>query len=319
MSRLSSRATVGIPLAAVLLLGASLLVATAASAAPHGASTRAAAGNTTTTTEPPSPWRGPGPPCKIRLPEPNGIVAYGTFYTCPPKRVLIIGDSVALTMGIEMVLDEENWGIVMDDQAILGCGFVTGMEIDYKGTGFGNMSSQCTNEYNTWKLAVESFKPQLVVVELGWWDSQEHLHDGQVVQLGNAWYDTALVGRMIALVKALAVAGSPPIDFLTVPWMDPPLWPGGVTNPAALPAAHDHINALLAEAVRATQPRTRLFDVSPYVTPAGHFELYVDNGQCRETDGVHMYVGVGLDFVLTPCGRALQKGLFTNIREQLQG
>jgi hypothetical protein len=229
---------------------------------------------------------------------------------------MIVGDSVSLTMGIEMALDEENWGIETDNVAILGCGYVVGMQVD-QNDKFVNQNDACSNEYGTWRSDAESFKPQVVIVEMGWWDSMLHKHDGEVVQLGQSWYDGVLLARMKTLLSALAVAGGPHVDFLTVPWMDPPKWPNGESNPGASPAAHDEINGLLADAVRSDPSRATLIDVSPYITPKGRYQEYFD-GRCRETDGVHMYVGEGLDFVLTHCGYELQKGVFSEVRQQLE-
>jgi hypothetical protein len=297
-----------------LLLALSLVVTSTAAGSDRRNQTDAASA-TTTTIEPVSVWRGPGPPCKVKLPEPPGVTAYGTFYTCPPKRVMIIGDSVSLSMGIEMELDEENWGIEADNVAILGCGFVIGMQVD-QNDKFVNQNDACSTEYSTWRSDAESFKPDLVIVEMGWWDSMLHKYNGQVVQLGQTWYEGVVLARMKTLLSELAVDGSPPVDFLTVPWMDPPKWPNGEHNPGASTAAHDEINALLADAVKSDPSRATLINVSPYVTPEGRFQEYVD-GRCRESDGVHMYVGVGLDFVLTHCGYELQKGVLTQVREQL--
>ena len=49
-----------------------------------------------------SQWKGKSSGCSVQLPSSNGPKSYLTFNTCPPKRGLLVGDSVALTMGIEM-------------------------------------------------------------------------------------------------------------------------------------------------------------------------------------------------------------------------
>src|SRR5271169_2940617 len=59
------------------------------------------------------PWKGHDPSCEVRLPIPL-FVRYARFTTCPPKRVLVLGDSVAITMGIQMNFDQENWGAIVD-------------------------------------------------------------------------------------------------------------------------------------------------------------------------------------------------------------
>ena len=45
------------------------------------------------------------------------------FTTCPPKRVLLIGDSIAFTLGMGFMEGEQNYGVELANAAILGCGF----------------------------------------------------------------------------------------------------------------------------------------------------------------------------------------------------
>lgn len=64
----------------------------------------------------------------------------------------------------------------------------------------------------------------------------------------------------------------------------------------------------------------RFFDLSPYVTPLGHFQADVGGSICRETDGVHFYVGPSLsDIVPTYCGERVQAALFTVLRRLVTG
>ena len=92
------------------------------------------------------PWKGTHSACEVQLPEPKGIVSYKQYNTCPPKRVLLVGDSVALTMGIQMTLDPQNWGTVIDNKAALGCGFVQGYERNFSGTKFAPPTDACNQD-----------------------------------------------------------------------------------------------------------------------------------------------------------------------------
>ena len=81
---------------------------------------------------------------------------------------------------------------------------------------------------------------------------------------------------------------------------------------------HDEINKLIWEATQTMAPRSRWLNTSPYITPNGYYQEYVDGGQCREPDGVHLYVQDSTgNFVSTPCGRALQEGVLGTIRKAL--
>ncbi len=280
-----------------------------------GPSNKGSGATTSSTTLPTTGWEGTSGPCKVQLPEPKDVASYGSFHTCPPKHILLIGDSVALTMGIEMVLDEERYGVLLDNRTTLGCGFVTGDEVNLTGS-FTPMSRQCTSEGATWSAAAKNFKPQAVVVEMGWRDSMEHKVNGATVDLSSTSYRNLVLSKMEALVTALRSVTSAPVYFLTVPWMQPPKWANGQANPAASTASHAEINSLLAEAV-AKSKDAHLINVSPYITPTGHFDLDVHGSPCRQATGVNMYTQRtgSAAYVSTACGLALQEGVLSTIRK----
>jgi hypothetical protein len=233
---------------------------------------------------------------------------------------MVVGDSVALTMGIEMNIDEENWGSVLETNATLGCAFLTGYDI-VENNKPEQLNRACSSIVDTWVKENTVFKAQAIVVEMGWWDSQIHVVNGQVVGLMIPSYQNLVRSRIISFVQAMQHGTTLPIYFLSVPWMSPPPWPGGGENPAAWPAYHYEMNSLLKQAVSATH-NTHFIDVSPAITPSGHYQEYADGGRCRETDGVHLYTGSSsatLTFVSTPCGRALQRDVLSTIRRALAG
>ena len=264
------------------------------------------------------PWKGSGASCQVRLPLPRGIVSYKVFTTCPPKRVLIIGDSVALSMGTEMAIHQQNWGTLIDDRALLGCGFVTGYDLNFTGKRFSPMNPTCSQEASQWIAAAQTFKPQAIVVELGWWDSQEHMINGNVAVLGQPAYDSLVEEGILNLIHQLRTVSVAPIYFLSVPWMDPPAFPNGQPNPAASAAFHAEINNLIATAMHSS-PTLHFIDVSPYLTPSGQYQQNVGGQICRNSDGVHLYYEPPgtFQYVYTQCGRALQNGVLSTIREAL--
>ncbi len=258
-----------------------------------------------------SQWKGKSPGCSVQLPSSSGLKSYATFNTCPPKRVLLVGDSVALTMGIEMAWHEQNWGALVDDAALNGCGFITGGRLDVTGS-FVAINSHCNTEGAQWVADVKSFKPQAIVIEMGWWDSQEHQVNGAVASLGQSGYDSELQQQMVGLVHLLQGATAAPIFLLSVPWMDPPAWPNGQTDPGASAADHTEINSLLATTAESA-PSVHFIDVSKYLTPSGQFEANVGGQPCRDSDGVH------LDYqVYTHCGAALAGGVLSTVRQALK-
>jgi hypothetical protein len=271
----------------------------------------------TAAAHPTFPWKGQDPPCRVLLPD-TRIAKYGEFTTCPPKRVLLIGDSVALTMGIEMTINQEDWGTVFDDGALIGCGFVTGYRVDYLGA-YVPMDAHCDDEVATWTADALSFKPQAVVVEMGWWDSLQHLINGNVESLSEPQYDSMVEQQIVDVIHGIRSTSTAPIYFLSVPWMDPPRLPNGQQEPGASAASHDKINGLIKTATQSSNG-VHFVDISPYITPNGHYQTDVDGGVCRSTsDGVHLYYGPlhTFDYVQTRCGMALQNGILSMIRQGL--
>ncbi len=259
------------------------------------------------------PWKGSDPSCEVRLPIP-GFVAYGSFATCPPKRVLVLGDSVALTMGIQLSLDQEDWGTLIENAAINGCGFVTGYDVRITPrSGSFALGSQCESEATIWVSDVRSFGPQAIVVEMGWWDSFPHVIKGKESDLSQPRYDARVESGIRGLIRKLRTVSAAPIYFLSVPWMRPPILPNGQPRPAASTANHVEVNRLIRSAARSS-PSTHFIDISPYITPTGHFQTNVGGGVCRTSDGVHLYY---TNYVHTECGKALQRGVLSIIRENL--
>jgi len=261
------------------------------------------------------PWKGHDPSCKVRLLIP-GVVSYGRFTTCPPKRVLVLGDSVALTMGIQMALGQEDWGTIVDDAALIGCGFVIGYDVKFEGV-LAHLNPACDNEAAVWTSDVRSFEPQAIVVEMGWWDSYRHMINGKLSFLTQLQYDSLVENRILGLIHTLRAVSAAPIDFLSVPWMQPPALPNGQPEPAASAASHNEINSLIQSATKSSTT-TQFVDISPYITPAGQFQADVGGGICRMSDGVHLYDSSGTtNYVHTECGKALQGGILSMIRQDL--
>ena len=183
------------------------------------------------------PWKGSDPSCDVRLPV-VGRARYGKFTTCPPKRVLVLGDSVALTMGIQLALDQADWGTIVDDAGINGCGFVAGHDFKFMGS-FIPTRHLCNIDEKVWESHIRAFRPQAIVVEMGWWDSFPHMVNGKDSSLGQPKYDALVKQGIVGLVHSFRAVSTASIYFLSVPWMQPT----GESQPASA-ASHNEINSL---------------------------------------------------------------------------
>ncbi|HTU85910.1 MAG TPA: SGNH hydrolase domain-containing protein, partial [Solirubrobacteraceae bacterium] len=213
--------------------------------------------------------------------------AQETFQTCPPKRVLLIGDSLAFTLGMPWLGNEEKYGIQLTDAAILGCAFTTQGELDVAGTWEGQ-SAGCPDELEEWAREERAVKAQEVVVELGYRDQFDWEIDGKVVHLGQPEFDAYVQNQINRLVDTLG-AGGTKILFLSVPYTDPPSQSNGSPAPAASPARHALINSMLESEARKHPNTVRVLDIDQTVSPGNHYDADV-NGQLCRFDGVHFSV-----------------------------
>jgi hypothetical protein len=221
-------------------------------------------------------------------------------------------------MGIQMSIHQEDWGTLIDNGSLNGCGFVTGYRVEVLGK-FLAMNAHCDDEVAVWTADARSFKPQAIVVQLGWWDSLQHSINGNVASLTQPQYDTLVEQQILGVIHGLRSASAAPIYFLSVPWMNPPALPSGQQDPAASAAYHNEINSLIKAATHSSDA-VHFVDVSPYLTPIGQYQTDVDGGLCRAGDGVHLYYAPPgtMDYVQTRCGKALQNGVLSMIRQDLE-
>ncbi|MGA2013708.1 MAG: acyltransferase family protein [Solirubrobacteraceae bacterium] len=210
-----------------------------------------------------------------------------TFQTCPPKRVLLIGDSIAFTIGVPLMSDEQRYGVELANGAILGCSFSAKGQLDVNGTWEG-LSAGCPDALSTWSREEQATHAQEVVVELGYRDEFDWRIDGRVVHLGQPAFDRYVQAQIDRYVAVLG-RGGVKVVFLTVPYTDPPAQADGSPAPAASASRHTEINAMLQAAARRYPKTVSVLDIDTTLSPGNHYDAKV-NGQLCRFDGIHVSV-----------------------------
>jgi len=275
----------GAAIAVVALVVASGVPAAAGGVAPAGKSS----GPTTTIKPPAGPvsWVGDEGPCTLQLP--TIYPATETFHTCPPVRVQVMGDSMALTLGEGLGSDQEHYGVVLYDDAQIGCSFVVkGVGQWGPGPGYTPQYVPCQTQFAAWQAHERRFHPQALVVLMGYWDCYNWQWNGRDVHIGEPAFDAYLFSRMKLFVH-MEGAGGIPIVLLTVPYVNPPPFSDGSPAPAASLQRHALINEMLAKLAAAFPDQVHLVDLDSYLSPGNHFNATLNGHACRWSDGVHFY------------------------------
>jgi peptidoglycan/LPS O-acetylase OafA/YrhL len=206
------------------------------------------------------------------------------FHTCPPKKVMVIGDSLAFTLAVPWLDDEQQYGVEVADAATLGCSFGIQGQLNVSGT-WRSQAAGCPTALATWSNEEKQFGANVVVIELGYRDEFDWMWNGQVVHLGQKAYDDYLLSRMKQYVKVLGVGGVK-LLFLTVPYVDPPALTNGSAAPAADPARHALVNQLLTDAAATDPQNAGVLNIDQVVSPGNQYNAVV-NGQLCRFDGIH--------------------------------
>ena len=210
-----------------------------------------------------------------------------TFQTCPPKRALVIGDSLAFTLGLPMMDDEQRYGIQISNGALLGCAFSTRGQLDVNGT-WEDPPAGCDTALSQWARDVQRVHAQEVVVELGYRDEFDWRWDGRTVHLGMPAFDAYLQRQIDRYVQVLG-RGGVKVLFLSVPYTHPPDRADGTPAPAASATRHAQINAMLQAEARRHPGTVEMLDVDKTVSPDNRYDARVKGQLCR-FDGVHFSV-----------------------------
>ena len=216
---------------------AAVLLASAASALPTGIPAAA------TLPQPPPQLKGNDPGCRVTL---QDAKSYGmaplpisqqtqfvysalgahqlswsgsatkTFNTCPPKRVLVVGDSLAFTLGVPWLQRRAALRSPAGQRRPARlCVHDPGGSSNVAGTWEGQ-SAGCPNELQTWAQEKQALHAQAVIVELGYRDQFDWKINGKVVHLGQPAFDAYVQSQVDKLVQVLG-AGGTKILFLSVP------------------------------------------------------------------------------------------------------
>lgn len=213
-----------------------------------------------------------------------GDKARVAFRTCPPKRVLFIGDSIAFTLAFGMLSGEQRYGVELAGDPREACGFNTDGSQLFSGQ-YVPPPSYCRKEIAHWVADERRFHAEAVVVELGWRDEFEWQVNGRTVGLGDPSFDALVRNGVGNLVQQLGHGGVP-ILILSVPWAAGLLEPDGSPAPQGSQQRHMLMNNLLWQAAATQSNEVRVLDIDRYISPGNHYDQYVDGQLCR-FDGLH--------------------------------
>jgi peptidoglycan/LPS O-acetylase OafA/YrhL len=201
------------------------------------------------------------------------------------RRVLVVGDSLSLTVGFWLSPYASRYGLVMRGRPLDGCGLATAVPYDLHGTPTYPLAP-CAQWPSIWESEVTHLHPQVVVLVIGWWDAMDRKYQGKWQHLGDPAFD-AYERAQIANAVSILHSGGAHVAITTSPFYDTGEQPDGQPWDEDAPARVDLLNKMI-ETVAAVNPGTvSVVPLNRYLDPDGHFTSKIDGKTMRFADGVH--------------------------------
>jgi peptidoglycan/LPS O-acetylase OafA/YrhL len=219
-------------------------------------------------------------------------LASRSAFTSNPLRFLMVGDSIALTLGVGLNAQSiHRFGVKVFDGGFLGC------DLDNVPVSLGGQvvptTSACIHWRTIFPAAIDRFHPNVVGVLLGRWQISDHLYKGHWVRVGDQSWDLHLIAELDDLVRILAAGGARVVLF-TMPFIQlPEEAPNGTPFSETDPARVVAFNRLLVNVADHNRGTVTLIDLNKLLDPSGHYQSVVNGVTVRWTDGVHITVAGG--------------------------
>jgi hypothetical protein len=214
-------------------------------------------------------------------------------YGAHPVRLLVLGDSIAMTLGMGLsVHAQQQYGVSVTDEATVGCDLDPQLQVITSGT-VGPATPGCDNWRGLWPFVVAGQRPQVVALGLGRWEIADHLLDGHWVHIGEPAWNDHLTSDLQSAITILHSFGAK-VVLLTMPYIDPNnRQPDGQPWPENTPARVREFNALLQRVAQGHPGVVSILNLNRMLSPRGVYTASVSGVAVRTTDGIHVSVDGG--------------------------
>jgi len=233
----------------------------------------------------------------------------------PPVRVLLVGDSVAVTLGFGLsnAADQSKYGYILTNKGVVGCGLVDGPAVEQMGVRYATQSP-CNGSPLTpgetlkkqpwpdqWLQGINAVHPNVVVVLTGRWEVADREYQGRWTNILSPVF-AAYVKQQLEEASTLVTSSGANLVFLTAPCTDEGEQPDGAPWPEDDPARVAVYNALVRQVAAAHPATDSVVDLHTAVCPKGKFASNLLGVDMRRSDGVHFTLdgGAALAPVLMP-------------------
>ena len=208
-------------------------------------------------------------------------------------RTLLLGDSMALTLGEGLRKDADRWGVSLDNQGKIGCDLDPDSTVNIEGS-ITRAAQGCLNWPQTWRRLIDRLNPDVVAVELGRWEVADRIIDGKWTQIGQPAWDRVYSAELAEAIRVLSSKGAHVVLF-TLPYITQTTEaPNGTPWDINQPVRTNDYNALVRRVVARFPGRASVIDLNRLVDPDGKYTSYLDGVRVRNPDDEHISMPGGM-------------------------
>ena len=205
-----------------------------------------------------------------------------------PVRVLLVGDSVALSLGWGFQSESPALGLTTWNRGGMGCGFLSvDEERDDNGRWVSERADLCKRWRAGWPSDVQAFQPDAVVMLFGPWDTLDLKVGDELLEVGSPEWRAYAWTQLQSAVDTFSSGGARVI-LLTAPCFKPrdmALAPTiGGQHLKVWPV--EPLNSLYREFAQ-VHPEVSVVDLDGFICPGGKYSDLVIDGVKVRSDGVH--------------------------------
>ncbi|MGD0313132.1 MAG: acyltransferase family protein [Acidimicrobiales bacterium] len=207
-------------------------------------------------------------------------------------RLLITGDSTALTLGTALPQQGAGWNTTIDEQGTIGCGVAIGPLIVDHGI-FERPGAPCdsaTPVDQQWparlRRLVASDRPNIVALLAGRWEVMDRAYEGRWTNILDPAFQRYVRAQLRLAVQIGTAAGAHMV-LLTAPCYSSGEQPDGSPWPEDSPGRIKAYNAQVTAVAAEFPLQVSVVNLNAMICPGGTFQSTIDGVTVRAPDGIH--------------------------------
>jgi peptidoglycan/LPS O-acetylase OafA/YrhL len=203
-----------------------------------------------------------------------------------PIRTMVVGDSVAVTLGGGLTKLQGSYGIDIGNHGWTGCGIARGSESS-DGEHEYPAFPDCMRWPAQWARWRDDYKPDVGLIVIGRWEVVDRKVDGRWTNIGDPSFQGYLAGELDTAIDVLAAKGAK-VEIVTSPVFHGHELSDGTSSAVNQAWRVKILNRLIREAVARHPFVAHLYDLEAVLTPGDVYRQKLDGEDLRFDDGIHI-------------------------------